>query len=53
MENLILSMAADDMGSREAAEAYWEASQRLAEAAEGELAKGRRARRYGAPLPWP
>ena len=41
VENLIPNMAADDMGSREAAEAYWEASQRLAEAAEGELAKGR------------
>ena len=40
VEDLIPSMAADDMGSREAAEACWEASQRLAEAAEGELAKG-------------
>ena len=41
VEDLILSLAADDMGSQEAAEAYWEASQRLAEAAEGELAEGR------------
>ena len=40
VEDLIISMATDGMGDQEAAEAYWEASRRLAEAAEGELAEG-------------